>query len=165
MKWKVPEPEGNTIRDILPFTVTKKTANGVIAFLADYFEAHSEGSIGSFSTDELQTFRAPDKDGTETIGIKGTVWLAPYDLSVRQQFVIRTQLAEEQADVYSIEIELLRGSGQTSSWINLNKTFLSDLRRQLLGWRNLKTQRVLEYIAEGGKLLVNSESIKGPMPA
>ncbi len=164
MRWRVPEPEGDIIRDILPFTVTKKTANGVMAFLADYFEAHREGSIGRFSTDELQTFRASSDRGPEMVGIKGTVWLAPYDLSVRQQFAIRTRLAEEQADVYSIEIELQRGSGQMSSWVNLNKTFLSDLRRQLLGWRNLKTQRILEYIAEGGKLLLNTQSIKGPLP-
>jgi hypothetical protein len=56
-------------------------------------------------------------------------------------------------DVFRIDIELRRGAGQASTWWKLNRVFLGDLRRQLLGWRKLKTGRVLEYIAAGREVL------------
>jgi hypothetical protein len=50
-------------------------------------------------------------------------------------------------------VELTRQSGQAATWRNLNRVFLGDLRRQLLGWRKVKAQRVLEYIEAGRKLI------------
>jgi len=52
-----------------------------------------------------------------------------------------------------MDIELRRGSGQVSSWWNLNRVFLADLRKQLLGWRKLKLERMLEYIASSAEML------------
>jgi hypothetical protein len=52
-----------------------------------------------------------------------------------------------------LDISLFHESGQVNNWIRLNKTFLGDLRRQLLGWRNLKARRILRYIADAGKRL------------
>jgi hypothetical protein len=150
--WKVPEPVDGVIHDVLPFTVTGLTANGVLMFLFEYLDAHREGSIGHFATDELRTFRERT-GGLESVGIAGTVWLAPYDLGVRQDVRLTIRPAEDAEDVFNIHIELRRGSGQLRSFRGLNRTFLGDLRRQLLGWRRLKTQRILEYIAEGRGML------------
>ena len=44
-------------------------------------------------------------------------------------------------------------SGERRNWRNLNKTFLGDLRRQLLGWRNLKKERILRYLESAHALL------------
>lgn len=149
--WRVPEPKGNLIHDVLPFTVTPQTAGGVVMFLLEYLDAHREGTIGHFTTDALRAFRERT-DGLEAVGIAGTVWLAPYDLGVRQD--VRLTIRPAGADgVYGIHIELERHSGQMRSWRGLNRTFLGDLRRQLLGWRRLKMQRILEYIAEGREML------------
>jgi hypothetical protein len=148
MKWAVPEPEDGVIRDMLPFTVTRRAAGGLVAFIYEYMDAHREGSIGQFTADDLEVL-PPGED--RVAGIKGTIWLAPYDLGVRQE--IRIEIYEDIEDICNIRAELVYGSGQTKTWWRLNKTFLSELRRQLLGWRNVKPERVLEYIrkAQGGE--------------
>jgi len=173
MRWKVPEPENGVIRDKLPFTVTRRTANGVMAFLYEYLDAHKEGAIGTFSSDDLRAFHidtddtappaeaeGPDTgeagpEGSEApalMGLEATVWLAPYDLGIRQRLrvLVRRMGAEE---VYSMHVELERQSGQESSWRKMNRVLLSDLRKQLLGWRKLKLERMLEYIAEAKEKL------------
>jgi hypothetical protein len=154
--WRVPEPKGDVITDILPFTVTHQTANGTIAFLYEYFAAHREGGIGSFTTDYLHIYESgkgagggmsPDRSGKPEprLGLGGTVWLAPYDLGVRQEFDFSVEDTED-PDVLGLRITLRRGAGQTGNWKRLNKVFLGKLRRQLLGWRNLKPERVMRYI-------------------
>ena len=155
MNWSVPIPDGDTMRDTLPFTVSGQTANGVMAYMLEYMDAHREGGIGNFSTDDLRMTdagangvgTADDSGNDHLIGIESTVWLAPYDLGVRQH-VRLTVLPTDEGDIYEIGSEMTRESGQTSSWVKLNRVFLGDLRRQLLGWRNLKLERMLEYIAK-----------------
>lgn len=144
MTWKVPRPDGDIIRDRLPFTATPKTAGGVLAFLYEYMDAHREGSIGVFSADNLRTFETEGPDG-RVLGLEGTVWLAPYDLGIRQDIRIIIHPAAE-AGIEEIDVELHRRSGQVSSWWKLNRVLLGDLRKQLLGWRKLKMDRMLEYI-------------------
>ncbi|NOY83037.1 MAG: hypothetical protein GXP31_18720 [Kiritimatiellaeota bacterium] len=146
MNWRVPEAVDDVIRDNLPFTANRRVANGVMTFILDYLDAHREGSIGNFSTDDLRAFRTRI-DGREFMGIEGTVWLAPYDLGVRQRVRITFAPADIE-DILCIGIELKRESGQPGSWHKLNRVFLGDLRRQLLGWRKLKPERILAYIAE-----------------
>lgn len=145
--WSVPKPVDGVIRDTLPFTVNAKTANGVAAYLLEYLEAHAEGSIGHFSTDELSTFRE-SVEGLDSVGIEGTVWLAPYDLGVRQDVRLTIEPTDTE-NVYSIHIELRRASGAGRDWHRLNRVFLGDLRRQLLGWRQLEADRMLDFLAKG----------------
>jgi len=156
MTWKVPKPENDIIRDTLPFTVTGYTANGVVTYLFDYLSAHGEGSIGNFSSDDLRTVSVP-ADGVTLLGLECTVWLTPYDLGIRQAIRLMPRRTDEH-DIYELDVELRRGSGPSSSWWKLNRVFLADLRKQLLGWRKLKTQRILEYIAEGREMAATSQS-------
>ena len=149
--WAVPKPVDGVIRDTLPFTVNAKTANGVSAYLLEYLDAHAEGSIGHFSTDKLATFRE-SVQGLDAMGIKGTVWLAPYDLGVRQKIQLTIE-PTDMKDVYGIHIELRRASGSVRAWHRLNRVFLGDLRRQLLGWRRLDPERILEFLAQGRESL------------
>ena len=149
--WKVPAPDGDTIRDTLPFTVTERTAGGVIMFLFEYLDAHREGGIGHFSVDDLRAFRAP-ADAAPATGIRGTVWLAPYDLGVRQDVLLIIQPTDAEG-ILGIRIEMTRQSGSMRSFKGLNRPFIRELRKQLLGWRKLKPQRILTYIAEGRELL------------
>jgi len=145
MTWKVPRPDGDVIRDRLPFTATHRTAGGVLAFLYEYMDAHREGSIGVFSADNLRTFESEGPRG-RILGLEGTIWLAPYDLGIRQDIRIAIHPSAAEADIQEIDIELHRRSGQVSSWWKLNRVLLGDLRKQLLGWRKLKMDRMLEYI-------------------
>lgn len=151
MTWEVPAPVNDVIHASLPFTVTGATANGMTKYLLDYFDAHKEGSIGHFSTDELRV-RTVTLGGKPFLSLAGVTWLAPYDLSVNQEFRISYNFTEDD-DVYTIEIELRRTSGQPDNWYGLNKVFLGDLRKQLLGWRNLTPAQIRQYIVEGRALV------------
>jgi hypothetical protein len=114
-------------------------------------DAHREGSIGRFSSADLRPISVPTK-AAPLLGVGGTVWLAPYDLGLRQDVRLLVRQTEEE-DVFEIDVELIRQAGQTRAWWKLNRVFLGDLRKQLLGWRKLKTERVLEYIAQGNQAL------------
>lgn len=151
MKWRVPAPTEDVIRDTLPFTVTAEAADGVMRFLYEYLDAHREGSIGYFSTDRLRA--VPAQAGRRQFpAAELTVWLAPYDLGVRQDVRLAVRETEEE-DVFEIEVRMTRRAGETRTWWKLNRVFLGALRKQLLGWRKLKTERVLEYIAAGRRML------------
>ena len=158
MRWSVPAPVDGVIHDRLPFTVTDKTANATVLYLNDYFDAHRDGAIGCFITDDLSL--APKmvhgaEHGAEELAVmalRGSVSLAPYDLGVRQDFEI-TIAATDTPEILEIGISLEHISGQVDTWIRLNKTFLGDLRRQLLGWRNLRPRRILRYIADAAERL------------
>ena len=140
--WHLPEPDGDTIRDMLPFTVTMGAAPGVQAFLYEYLDAHREGSIGYFSSDNIKYL--PAEEGRHAGGVEATVWLAPYDLGVRQD--VKITLAPSEDDVCDLGLELTRKSGQPKDWRKLNKVFVASLRNQMLGWRNISVERVLGYI-------------------
>jgi len=141
MNWRVPDPDKGVIRDMLPFTVTREAAKGLIAFIYEFMDAHREGSIGNFSADALALLPAADD---MVAGLAGTVWLAPYDLGVRQGFRIMITLETE--NICNIRIELTHGSGQERNWWRLNRSFLGDVRGQLLGWRRVSPERVMEYV-------------------
>jgi len=140
--WHLPEPDGDTISDVLPFTVTVDAAPGVQAFLYEYIDAHREGSIGYFSSDNVKYL--PAEKGKHVGGVEATVWLAPYDLGVRQD--VRITLFPSEDDVCDLGLRLTRKSGQPKDWRKLNKVFVASLRNQMLGWRNISAERVLKYI-------------------
>jgi hypothetical protein len=152
--WKLPKPKGDTIADVLPFTVTREAASGVLAFLHEYMDAH-EGSAGHFTSDAIQ-YIAPE-EGRHLGGVASTVWVSPYDLGVRQD--VRITVRQAEGDVCDLHLELHRRSGSEKNWCKLNKTFVGDLRRQILGWRNVSSDRVLGYISEGTKHLGSEPEI------
>ena len=150
MRWAVPPPVDGVIEDKLPFTVTGKTANGIILYLYDYFDAHRDGTIGCFLTDRLDFFYREDEPALT--GLSGTVSLAPYDMGVLQDFEITVRPTDTE-DILEIDIALRHQAGQTAIWTRLNRTFLGELRGQLLGWRNLRAGRVLRYISDAKERL------------
>jgi len=158
MRWSVPTPRDGVIQDKLPFTVTDRTANGTMSYLHDYFDAHRDGAIGCFITDALKLTPMTLSNGGDpgralpVMSLRATVSLAPFDLGVRQDVGI-TVVSTDSPEVLELELSLHHESGQVNNWIRLNKTFLGDLRRQLLGWRNLRPRRILRYIAEASERL------------
>ncbi|HYO08183.1 MAG TPA: ABC transporter permease [Tepidisphaeraceae bacterium] len=57
--WRVPGPRDGQIEADLPFTINRTAADGAIAYLAEFFAAHREGSIGKFSADRIEAFSGP----------------------------------------------------------------------------------------------------------
>jgi hypothetical protein len=55
-------------------------------------------------------------------------------------------------DIYEVQVVLQRLSGDDGSWYRMNRSFLTQLRKQFLQWRSLTPQRMLEYVEESHEL-------------
>jgi len=151
--WKVPMPKGDEIVADLPFTINKTAADGALAYLAEFFDAHQEGSIGKFSADKVEAFTIPDEEHGMSRGLKTVVWLTPFDLGVRQHLMLLIHPGEYE-EIYEVQLVLQRLSGDDRSWYRMNRTFLTEMRKQFLQWRSLTPQRMLEYVEDSKKLFV-----------
>ncbi len=146
--WKVPPPKEDEILAVLPFTINKTAAEGALAYIAEFFSAHREGSIGKFSSGDVEAF-SPENDGSR--GLRTDIWLTPFDLGVRQHLELLIHPGQF-PDIYEVEVHLRRLSGDDGSWYRLNRTFLTELRKQFLQWRSLAPARMLEYVEESKQL-------------
>ena len=136
----------------LPFTINKTAADGALAYLADFFDAHREGSIGKFSAGSIETFTRDDPiTHALSRGIKATIWLTPFDLGVRQNLTLLIHPSAF-ADIYEVQVVLERLSGDDRSWHRMNRPFLTELRKQFLQWRTLSPQRMMQYVQESRPL-------------
>lgn len=142
MRWELPKAEGDILRTDMPFTVTSKTANGVMFFLHEYFDAHKEGVIGSFTTSDTAVSHS---EAGGFLKLTTTVWLAPYDLGIRQDVTVNVHPTPDNT-VYELGIVIERKSGEPGGWWRLNRFFVGTLRKQLLGWRKLKKETIISYI-------------------
>ena len=160
--WRVPLPVGDRIEATLPFTINRTAAEGVLAYLADFFDAHREGSIGQFSAADVDvpTDEAASDGGNGGRAIQTTIWLTPFDLGVRQQLTLRVHPGAY-PNIYEVGVSLHRLSGDTTSWYRMNRPFLTELRRQFLQWRSLSPQRMAEYV-EQSRSLFDAEVTAAP---
>jgi hypothetical protein len=153
--WRVPLPVGDEIRAILPFTINKTAADGALAYLADFFAAHQEGSIGKFSAGKVEAFTFEDEQGRSSRGLKTVIWLTPFDLGVRQHLMLLIHPGEF-PEIYEVQVLLQRLSGDDGSWYRMNRTFLTELRKQFLAWRSLSPQRMLDFVEESKTLFAQT---------
>jgi hypothetical protein len=153
--WSVPQPVGDEIRAHLPFTINRTAADGALAYLADFFEAHQEGSIGKFSAGPVEVI--PPADGNASRGLKTLIWLTPFDLGVRQNLQLVIHPGEFR-DIFEVEVILRRLSGDDGSWYRMNRTFLTALRQQFLQWRSLTPQRMRKYVEESRRLFGKNDA-------
>jgi len=155
--WRVPEPEGDDWTIPLPFSVTGEQARGLNGFLAEWFAAYEEYSIGDFVTQNVETEELevdlPAPPGQPSPGkgklyrIRCMTWLAPFDLGVSQRLAIETR-PTTMADVFEISVNIHRESGDISNWKRVNRRFLNTLRKQFLIWRTLKQAERERYLRE-----------------
>jgi hypothetical protein len=154
--WRVPEPDGNRWTIPLPFAVTGDQAMALNSFLAEWFKAYEEYSVGDFVTQGVETeeFTVPVEATSETAGseltayrIKCMAWLAPFDLGVSQRVAIETR-PTPMSDVYDIHLIIERESGDLSNWKRVNRRFLNTLRKQFLIWRTLKQGERDHYLKQ-----------------
>ncbi len=161
--WRVPLPQADQISAILPFTINKTAADGALAYLAEFFEAHQEGAIGKFSADKVEAFKSTDDHGQPSHGLKTTIWLTPFDLGVRQNLLLSIHPGEYK-DIYEVQVKLQRLSGNDGSWYRMNRTFLTELRKQFLQWRSLSPQRMLQYVQQSKRLFTKQAPRHGGRP-
>ena len=149
--WRVPAPKNNQIIATLPFTINQTAAQGVIAYLAEFFESHQEGSIGKFSAGNIEAFAGTNDGGKPTRGLKTVIWLTPFDLGVRQHLMLLIHPGEFN-EIYEVQVVLERLSGDDRSWWRMNRTFLTEIRKQFLQWRSLAPARMKDYVVQSRQL-------------
>jgi len=146
--WHVPQPEGDHIGIELPFTIDGVAARGVCAFLWEWFDEHSEASIGDFATGWLQPVVEPEK---RTRGLRAQVWVAPFDLGIVQIVDLKIEPTDIE-NIYRVWLDLERRSGRPGPWHRLNKLFLKEVRKQFLLWRALTPETIQKYIKQSDAL-------------
>lgn len=150
-KWKLPPPAGDgRIVFVLPFTLTRGNAVGMVAFFRRFLLNHAEATSTDFNCRDIRVTRR-DTDDAE-IGLAGRMWLAPYDLDVAQDLELGIRPTEN-AGVFAVAIRLNRTSGTEDAWLRTNHGFLDLVRLQFLLWRNLDEALRKRYIEDGADLL------------
>ncbi len=155
-RWAMPEPEGDIMHIELPFTVTGDQALGVNMYLHEYFSAHTDYSLGQFSTDEISLSQRRYEHG-DGYSLESMVWLAPYDLGVSERLTIET-VPTEDAEIFEIHANILRVSGDDASWLRVTRNFINIIRKQYLLWRTFPIAQKGEYGQRGQELLAQSSS-------
>ncbi len=161
--WTLPPARGNKLEMTLPFLMTYQEHRSIGGFLYEYIEGHRDITHGMFSTADIefgfvcesppgQTQAAYDcqEDNCEhdqCLQIRSRVWLAPFDFGIMQQVEIQFKRAETEPGFLEIRIRLNRESGEANAWHRINKTFLNELRKQLLIWRSFDDSTKAEYEA------------------
>lgn len=142
--FRVPDPDGDLLEIAFPFTVSRRDVRGLCAFLAKYFDSHTEAAGGCFTAAEAGM--VVDGDRCE---VTAKVWLSPFDLGISQRFIMRAVPTDVKA-IYSVQLSLELLSGQRAAWKRTNLAFLKDLRQQFLVWRTLAPETMDQYRADGG---------------
>ncbi len=171
--WTLPPARGNELEVTLPFLMTYQEHRSIGGFLYDYFEGHRDITHGMFSTADIEfgfvcesppglnqsasDCREDNCEHEQCLQIMSRVWLAPFDFGIMQQVEIRFKRAETETGFLEIGIRLNRESGEANAWHRINKTFLNELRKQLLIWRSFGDQTKAEYEA----LLMDAEKRAG----
>jgi len=138
--WRPPDPKGDVLDIVFPFTVSEYDITGVVSFLREHFDNHSDTGLGRFMAQEARVVKG---DGGN-LGLDASLALAPFDLGVSQTFALRSAPSEIPG-IDEVRLRLERRSGQPKDWRRLNKVFLDDLRRQFLIWRSIPHETMEMY--------------------
>jgi len=166
-KMVIPKPESDVWEIWFPFTVSSREALGVMSYLREYFVSNDEDSVGAFTADDIEFFKARGRDGApERIMLQANVWVAPLDMGISQSVSIASVPDAEEPDITYLFFTITRKSGEFATWHRMNLGFLKDLRKQLLIWRLVTAEEKKRLTEEGERLLEHSRPREfGPVPA
>ena|GEM_PF-4068004 len=127
-EWRLAVPEGNLIANPLPFTVTDSQAAELSSHYGEWLAGYQDYGIGDISVEMVEA-AASDEPRLNSV-----LWLAPYDLGVRQRIELLFPKTETEG-IRSVVVEIERLSGDPSHWVTANRRFLEAIRKQFLLWR------------------------------
>jgi len=154
--WRMPDPTQSHMDITLPFLIKRDEQKSLGGFLLSHFTGHQDVSHGLFSTGEIAFQR--DSDGLQDLPeamaegvppacfrLTSRVWLAPFDFGIMQAVEILFLPAEDDAEFLEIRVRLTRQAGEVNAWGRINKSFVNDLRKQLLIWRSMDGWTLTHY--------------------
>jgi hypothetical protein len=162
-RWRPPPPTGDRWEFAFPFMISEKEVVGLCGFLASFFQAYGEESIGDFYADKVRVVREIEADsGGIEYAVQLLLWLAPFDMGV-SQFVQIECAPSPTRGVYGVEVFIQRLSGQDTYWQRVNGRFVNHLRKQFLLWNTLDDvskayhSQVARDLVAGGDIFNASE--------
>ena len=151
-RWRPPPPDGEHWEFDFPFSIGAAEVQGLSGFLASYFKAFNEESVGNFYTEDVRLFSDADRSGPGGYSVLMLAWLAPFDMGVSQH--LRLDFAPSSvASIYTVKVILEWVSGETSSWQRLNQRFMNDLRKQFLMW-HMFTEEAKAYHRQAAEVML-----------
>jgi hypothetical protein len=149
--FQLPAAVNNTIELTLPFLLKPHEYESVGAFIYTYLQGHQDISHGLFSTGpvDVQLYCSTDDEFSKSgktesdprwLHISTKVWLAPFDFGIMQHVDIGFRPTRDNDDFLEIQLSLTRFSGESGVWRRINKSFLHELRKQLLIWRSIDSE-------------------------
>ena len=152
--FKLPAPVDNKIELTLPFLMKYEEHESIGGFIYNYFEGHQDISHGLFSTGPVEVLfscstldeiaqivhKSDSADDLRCLHIRAKVWLAPFDFGILQYIDVRFCPASGGSNFLEIKVSLSRLSGESGIWQRINKSFLYELRKQLLIWRSIDNE-------------------------
>ena len=150
-RWTPPDPSGDRWEMEFPFMVSEGEVRGLCGFLAGYFSAYSEESIGDFYAEKVQLVAEDGERGPE-YAVQLLLWLAPFDMGV-SQFMQLEFLPTSVKSVYTVEIYIQRISGQDTFWQRVNHRFINGLRKEFLLWHTLAAESRAHHRGVAEKML------------
>jgi len=155
-RWSLPEPDGDLMDVLLPFTVTGRDAYGVSAFLKEFFDEYVGYAGGEFLAEDVRLEPVSYEDREEAgMQVRLRMWLAPYDLGVSQEFSLECRPTGD-LEIYEIHICLQRLAGDITSWKKTNSLFMAGIRKQFLIWRTVPQGEKLSY-ADRAEMILSGE--------
>ena len=137
-RWRPPPPDGDRWEFDFPFMVGQSEVVGICGFLASFFSAYSEESIGDFYADKVRITTEETPAGRE-YAVQLLLWLAPFDMGVSQ--FLQIELAPTATPgVNDVQIYIHRLSGQDTYWQRVNRRFVNHLRKEFLIWHTLDAE-------------------------
>jgi hypothetical protein len=147
-KWSMPSPEGDLLKFVFPFTVSEVDFSGILSFIREHFNNHSDATLGAFAARNVKLFKLPGaKGGKDALGIEADVSLAPFDLGIFQKFRMYSSEFEIKG-IDEVVVEITRQGGTPNAWIRSNRGFADELRKQFLLWRSLPIETIEHYRAQ-----------------
>jgi len=144
-RWSLPEPDGDLMDVLLPFTVTGRDAFGVSAFLKEFFDEYVGYAGGEFLAEDVRLEPvAYEGKADRGMAVRLRMWLAPYDLGVSQDFMLECRPTGDR-EIYEVHIRLTRLAGDITSWKKTNSLFMSGIRKQFLIWRTVPQGEKVTY--------------------
>lgn len=158
-RWRPPPPTGDDWVFAFPFMVSEHEVEGLCGFLASYFQAYGEESIGDFYADKVRVVRELDAvSGRTEYAVQLLLWLAPFDMGVSQYVQIECAPGTTRG-AYSVEVFLRRLSGQDTYWQRVNGRFVNHLRKEFLIWHTLDADAKAHHRQVALDLITAGDSI------
>jgi hypothetical protein len=144
----MPSPEGDLLKFVFPFTVSEVDFSGILSFIREHFNNHSDATLGAFAARNVKLFKIPGaKGGKDALGIEADVSLAPFDLGIFQKFKMYSSEFEIKG-IDEVVVEITRQGGTPNAWMRSNRGFADELRKQFLLWRSLPIETIEHYRAQ-----------------